>query len=363
MVRTGRTRGRSRGTTGRGRGVADRRQTRSSDVSNNGVASPSGSHVEESETTASERSNPGIPPCGLETPRLGRSKRSPEGQPRRRSSVSSTVSRKRRLQFEAEEQRVAIKRRAVNERAKLDLELVDKRLAFKLAEGSEYQGDTNKYVHQGRDDGSVRAWERASEHQNQLNAAGVHNHIERWGAGVDQSEIGEMSAQESRNPDSSSALMNRLTNQSLPNYYGDLMDWLRFKHAYNLSTRLGKFTEAENVDRLNKCLRGEAREAVRSLLPTTTDASLIMKTLEREFGNPTKITKKVIEDLKRLPRVGSGKMKLSTLTSAVSKAVAVMRSLDNVWYLHSPELCEEIMNKLPRTMSPLFNSLQRANPN
>ena len=128
MVRMGRTRGRPRGTNGRGRGVADHRHTRSSDVSNNGVASPSGSHVEESETTASERSNPGIPPCGLETPRLGRSERSPEGQPRSGSSVSSTVSRKRRLQFEAEEQRVAIKRRSVDECEKLDL--VDKRLAF-----------------------------------------------------------------------------------------------------------------------------------------------------------------------------------------------------------------------------------------
>ena len=66
--------------------------------------------------------------------------------------------------------------------------------------------------------------------------------------------------------------VNRLTNKNLPHYEGEVREWLRFKHAFELSTRLGKYTDEENIGRLHDCLRGKAREAVSSPLITATSS-------------------------------------------------------------------------------------------
>ncbi|XP_059045880.1 uncharacterized protein LOC131841577 [Achroia grisella] len=62
-------------------------------------------------------------------------------------------------------------------------------------------------------------------------------------------------------------LLTRLaTPRELPTYFGDCMEWLHFKSAYMESTRVCQFSDSENLWRLRRALRGDAKEAVTDLL-------------------------------------------------------------------------------------------------
>ena len=122
--------------------------------------------------------------------------------------------------------------------------------------------------------------------------------------------------------DSNSRLINRLTpNKFLPAFSGDPLEWLNFKKAFKTSSALGGYSEQENVTRLFASLQGEARETVNTLLAAGGDASAIINTLELDYGNKWVIAQKIVSDLKMLPEIDSGKIKLSHFASKLSSAV------------------------------------------
>lgn len=74
-------------------------------------------------------------------------------------------------------------------------------------------------------------------------------------------------------------LVNRLTgSKDLPKFKGDGVEWIRFKRAFELSTEVGGYNQAENASCLYGCLEGEAKEAVASLM-TTSDPENSLKTI------------------------------------------------------------------------------------
>ena len=152
-------------------------------------------------------------------------------------------------------------------------------------------------------------------------------------------------------------LLHRLTSsKDLPNFNGDCLDWMRCKKAFDLSTKVGGFSDEENVARLHRCLRGEAREAVASLLITATSAAGIFESLEMRFGNPEVIVSKTIQKLKRLPKATSGNVDIVLIATEVKNAVASMQALNHIGYLHSPEIYREVLNKLPPLMTTLYST-------
>lgn len=54
------------------------------------------------------------------------------------------------------------------------------------------------------------------------------------------------------------------------------------------------FTSAENVVRLLKCLKGDALETVQALLVSPDGADDVIQQLERRFGRPEYIIKRLI---------------------------------------------------------------------
>lgn len=84
----------------------------------------------------------------------------------------------------------------------------------------------------------------------------------------------------------SSRLVNRFTTAKyLPLFSRDSLEWVRFMRAFETSSKLGGYSEVENIIRLYEALKGNAKEAVESSMVTNANSENIMKTLELRFGN------------------------------------------------------------------------------
>ncbi|XP_048487110.1 uncharacterized protein LOC125490817 [Plutella xylostella] len=108
----------------------------------------------------------------------------------------------------------------------------------------------------------------------------------------------------------SDKLLGRLSARDLPTFSGDALEWLRFKHAFESTTRIGQYSEDENVARLQRCLRGEAWETVAARIITVSSAQEIMKTLEMRFGRPDLIVQKIIGEIKKIPKLSGSRTDL-----------------------------------------------------
>ena len=149
--------------------------------------------------------------------------------------------------------------------------------------------------------------------------------------------------------------------KSLPVFSGEKLEWLRFKQAFELSTELGGYSDLENVARLFEALKGEAEEAVDSLMVTACDAQTIMKTFELQFSNPDKIVEKIIHGVKKLPKVNTNRFDLGTFAAKVRNAVAAMRALNKIGHLHNPDLIREIVSKMPSARIYNYNHYSNLN--
>ncbi|XP_012279025.1 uncharacterized protein LOC105698948 [Orussus abietinus] len=146
-------------------------------------------------------------------------------------------------------------------------------------------------------------------------------------------------------------LVSRLSSgKDRPTFSGDVLEWPAFKRAFNLTTERGGYTEEENMARLYGCLRGTAREAVASLMITTSTTKEIMDILQLRFGNPDLVAQKILRDIKRLPKIDINLGNLVIFATKVRNYVAAMESVNHVGYLHSSELGAQILDKMPPTL-------------
>ena len=145
-------------------------------------------------------------------------------------------------------------------------------------------------------------------------------------------------------------LLGRLSAKDLPTFSGDPLDWLRFKNAYETTTKIGQYSDQENVSRLQRCLHGQAWEAVAARLITATSAAQVMKILEMRFGRPDLILNKLIGEMKRLPKLTGTGSEIVTLATKVDNCVAAIQATGHVSYLYSPELVTEIISKMTESI-------------
>lgn len=60
--------------------------------------------------------------------------------------------------------------------------------------------------------------------------------------------------------ENSSKFVNRMTSTKyLPSYYGDPLEWYKFKEAVETSTSIGEYSDKENLLRLSDALKGDAK--------------------------------------------------------------------------------------------------------
>ncbi|KAL0810381.1 hypothetical protein ABMA28_010526 [Loxostege sticticalis] len=132
----------------------------------------------------------------------------------------------------------------------------------------------------------------------------------------------------------------------LPIFTGAFNEWLPFAAAYKESSTAYNFTDVENLARLRNCLRGEAKEAVAELLCTGGSPEQVMRTLEQCFGRPEFIINKVLDDIKKLPRLGNSARELNTFAVRLQNIVCALKNLGRRGYMEYPMLTRDILEKL-----------------
>lgn len=159
----------------------------------------------------------------------------------------------------------------------------------------------------------------------------------------------------------SANVVNRLVSQKESLVFsGNSLEWLRFKRAFEQSTESGGYTDRENVIRLYNCLKGEARESVESLMLTCESADQILKSLELRFGSKDIAIRKLLNNLRDLPRLRSGDIDLIAFASEVKNNVVALNSLGNS-YLFNPDLIADLLRKIPESMVYRYNEYAARN--
>ena len=85
------------------------------------------------------------------------------------------------------------------------------------------------------------------------------------------------------------------TDSSLPTFSGAATEWPVFYQIFTTSTDACALSDGENLARLNKRLKGKARELVQSLLVIPQNVPSIIRTLPMRYGRPDIIVRSLIK--------------------------------------------------------------------
>ena len=137
-------------------------------------------------------------------------------------------------------------------------------------------------------------------------------------------------------------------NTKLPMFSGRPEEWPTFISTYRSSTKQCGFSNAENVQRLQACLKGKARDAVQLMLSVPDNVEQAVQTLERRFGRPELVVTELIEQAKSLKPVRADDPdSLIGLATAINNIVLTMKLLNSQGHLTNPALRNELVTKLP----------------
>lgn len=134
--------------------------------------------------------------------------------------------------------------------------------------------------------------------------------------------------------------MRRTTIQQLPTFSGDCKEWPLFEAVYKRTTEDGRFTDRENIERLGKALKGEARDTVVNLLMYSDEAQEIMDELSKVYGRPERVIVGLMSDILAMkPPKEQPEYKLRDFAvkvrnfAASAKAMGMKYELDNEYAL------------------------------
>lgn len=94
-----------------------------------------------------------------------------------------------------------------------------------------------------------------------------------------------------------STLIKRQSLVELPYFDGSYKVWPRFKMTFEETTREGSFSDLENLNRLQKYLKGDAMKLVNTLLIDKANMKIAMEKLEQRFGSPEIIYSALLKEV------------------------------------------------------------------
>ncbi|XP_017485502.1 PREDICTED: uncharacterized protein LOC108374055 [Rhagoletis zephyria] len=134
----------------------------------------------------------------------------------------------------------------------------------------------------------------------------------------------------------------------LPEFSGQPEDWPVFHTAYTESTIAYNYSNFENNQRLNKCLKGSARESVKSLLIHPNNVGAIVEQLRVRFGRPEQLVRSQLKAVRDMPFVSEAAIgKIVPYATATKNLTVFLQSIGEEKHLVNPTLLEELVNKLP----------------
>lgn len=134
----------------------------------------------------------------------------------------------------------------------------------------------------------------------------------------------------------------------LPEFDGLPEKWPVFIAAYIQSTQAFGYTALQNTFRLQKCLTGEAREAVEYLLINPDNVDELIGTLEFRFGRPEILAQSQIKKIRNLPDISEKHLEpLVPFSTKVTNMVAFLNTNASRHLLYESTLLAELVSKLP----------------
>ncbi|XP_062545514.1 uncharacterized protein LOC134212033 [Armigeres subalbatus] len=153
---------------------------------------------------------------------------------------------------------------------------------------------------------------------------------------------------EHRGPSSEQLAARQVMPRELPMFSGDPQEWPLFYSSFRNSTEACGFSDAENLARLQRCLQGNALEAVRSRLLMPQSVPYVINVLQRLYGRPGILIHSLLRKLRAVPSP-----KAENLHSQITFGLAVQNVVDHMSianltdHLENPTLLYELVEKLP----------------
>ncbi|XP_065091276.1 uncharacterized protein LOC135712246 [Ochlerotatus camptorhynchus] len=136
--------------------------------------------------------------------------------------------------------------------------------------------------------------------------------------------------------------------KELPHFDGNPLDWPLFFSSYTNSTQMCGYTDAENLMRLQRCLKGNALSAVSYQLLHPSSVPQVMKTLRTLYGRPELVVNSLLTKVRSTPAPRADKLEsIISFGLVVQNLCGHLRSLGMENHLSNPTLLQELVNKLP----------------
>lgn len=153
-------------------------------------------------------------------------------------------------------------------------------------------------------------------------------------------------------PPSGSIVSSTLTHKpfELPEFNGLPEQWPVFIAAFNQSTEAFGYSALQNTFRLQKCLKGEAREAVEFLLINPDNVNELIQTLEFRFGRPEILAQSQMSRIRDIPEINERRIdQLIQFSTRISNMVAFLNTDASRHILSETTLLSELVLKLPQS--------------
>ncbi|XP_055600236.1 uncharacterized protein LOC129749323 [Uranotaenia lowii] len=152
-------------------------------------------------------------------------------------------------------------------------------------------------------------------------------------------------------PSHSQIAARQLMAKDLPMFSGDPEDWPLFSRMFFNTTQACGYSDADNLTRLQRCLRGPALEAVRSKLLLPNSVPLVMETLKILYGRPEILIFALINKVKNTPGPKPGRLDtLITFGMTVQNLVDHLAVGQHFAHMNNPTLIHKLVDKLPDQM-------------
>ncbi|XP_062557167.1 uncharacterized protein LOC134222030 [Armigeres subalbatus] len=172
-------------------------------------------------------------------------------------------------------------------------------------------------------------------------------HIETARAGVNTRD--DISV--SQGPTTTQIAARRVMSRDLPDFDGNPEDWPIFISQYDITTENCGFSNAENLIRLQRCLRGKARESVRSRLLLPVSVPQVIETLRMLYGRPGLLVTSLLNRVRATPAP-----RMERLETVIEFGMELQGLCDHLQaagetaHMNNPALLQELEDKLPSQM-------------
>ncbi|XP_058456625.1 uncharacterized protein LOC131434022 [Malaya genurostris] len=152
-------------------------------------------------------------------------------------------------------------------------------------------------------------------------------------------------------PNSQQLAARQVVPRELPAFSGDPVEWPLFLSCYQNSTEMCGYSQGENLMRLQRCLKGNALEAVRSYLMQPSSVQLIIDTLRTLYGRPELIINSLLTKVRATPCPKPERLETLVIFGLACKNFCSHLQAAGLHdHLSNPLLLQELVNKLPATI-------------